>query len=53
MNFAEASAPLQTAVAPFMNGEAALAVNVIVSVPTGSGFGDRAVMFGPGPSGLT
>jgi hypothetical protein len=53
MNLADAAAPLQTAVAPFTNGAAALALIVIVSVPAGSGFGDSAVMMGPGPSGLT
>jgi hypothetical protein len=53
MNFVEAPAPLQFAVAPLTKGAAALAVNVIVSVPTGSGFGERAVSVGPGPSGLT
>jgi hypothetical protein len=33
-------------------GALALAVMVIVSLPTGSGFGDIAVIVGPGPSGI-
>jgi hypothetical protein len=53
INFADADAPLQTAAAPFTNGAVALAVNVTVSVPTGSGFGDSAVIVGPAASGFT
>jgi hypothetical protein len=36
-----------------MKGALALAVMVMVSVPTGSGLGDIAVIVGPEPSGLT
>jgi hypothetical protein len=53
INFAELAAPLQLAVAPFTKGAVAEAVNVIVSVPTGSGFGERVVRVGPGASGFT
>jgi hypothetical protein len=53
INLVEVAAPLQLAVAPFTKGAVVVAVNVIVSVPTGSGFGERAVRVGPAASGFT
>jgi hypothetical protein len=52
-NFVGRLAPLHVAVAPFIKGAVAVAVRVMVSLPTGIGFGEIAVNVGPGPSGLT
>jgi hypothetical protein len=53
MNVVGRDEPLQFALTPLMNGALALAVNVIVSFPIGTGFGDIAVKVGPGASGFT
>jgi hypothetical protein len=46
-------APLHVAFAPLIKGALALAVSVMVSLPTGSGLGEIAVMVGPAASGFT
>ena len=46
-------APAHVIEAPLMKGVEALAVIVIVVLPTGTGLGEIAVIVGPGASGLT
>ena len=47
-----ACAPAHTTLTPLTKGTDALAVIVMVSLPTGSGFGVIAISVGPGGSGL-